>query len=397
MNQITEITATTVFKKNYDAFKSDKIYIINEGGSRSSKTWSICQLLIILALEKTRIINVIRNTRVAVRETFYDQDLIPMLKSMGIFEEKRQMKGELGYYFENGSTIKCYGANDEEKIKGLRSDIIYLNEATSIDERIYLQIQGRNEGKIFIDYNPSILKFWVDDIPKEDKVIIYSTYRDNPFVTDSQIKFFESQKEKNPTYYDVYVLGKRGISELNVFPIWKVLNELPITINPNNYVYGIDFGTRHNTVLVKVYYNVDTFELYIEELFCANNLSPTQLINEFDNLNVNKHIPIIADYGGGGNFIIRELRSSSYNVTEADKSQGSVMGGINIMKKYDIYLAENTPTIQYENQMYRYPEKRNNLNENPLKINDDSIDAIRYAVMYIDKYLRHINFDGINC
>ena len=45
-----KIQATTVFQSNWDAKTR---YVVNIGGSRSTKTYSILQLLIVKALEST--------------------------------------------------------------------------------------------------------------------------------------------------------------------------------------------------------------------------------------------------------------------------------------------------------------------------------------------------------
>jgi len=44
------LDATIVYQKNHNALQSDKRFIINQGSSRSSKTWSLCQLLILFYL-----------------------------------------------------------------------------------------------------------------------------------------------------------------------------------------------------------------------------------------------------------------------------------------------------------------------------------------------------------
>ena len=46
-----EIKSTVIFEKNYAALNDQDIrFVINEGGSRSSKTYSLCQLVIIYCL-----------------------------------------------------------------------------------------------------------------------------------------------------------------------------------------------------------------------------------------------------------------------------------------------------------------------------------------------------------
>ena len=45
-----QINHTSVFSKNLNEYESGKRFIVNQGGSRSSKTYSIVQLLIFLCL-----------------------------------------------------------------------------------------------------------------------------------------------------------------------------------------------------------------------------------------------------------------------------------------------------------------------------------------------------------
>ena len=85
-----QINATEVFQWNYDAYyNSDKKYIINDGGSRSSKAYSICQLLVFIALQSKVTINVVRKELRVLKDTFMKQDLIPMLIEYGIFNAKK--------------------------------------------------------------------------------------------------------------------------------------------------------------------------------------------------------------------------------------------------------------------------------------------------------------------
>ena len=45
------IKHTNVYTRNVEAMEDDSIrFIVNQGGSRSSKTYSICQMLVVYAL-----------------------------------------------------------------------------------------------------------------------------------------------------------------------------------------------------------------------------------------------------------------------------------------------------------------------------------------------------------
>ena len=80
-----KIQATNVFQRNWDA---DTRFIINVGGSRSTKTYSILQLLIVKALESDTplVISIVRKSfpsmRITVLRDFFDilKQLPRMLK-----------------------------------------------------------------------------------------------------------------------------------------------------------------------------------------------------------------------------------------------------------------------------------------------------------------------------
>jgi phage terminase large subunit len=66
-----EIKSTVIFEKNYEALNDQGIrFVINEGGSRSSKTYSLCQLVIIYCLQNNnKVVSIIRKTFPALRAT----------------------------------------------------------------------------------------------------------------------------------------------------------------------------------------------------------------------------------------------------------------------------------------------------------------------------------------
>jgi phage terminase large subunit len=101
-----DIKATAIFEKNYEAILGDKRFIINEGGSRSSKTYSLCQLMIIYCLQNNnKVVSVIRKTFPALRATVL-RDFIEILKEIGLYKQEMHNKSEHIYTFANGSMIE---------------------------------------------------------------------------------------------------------------------------------------------------------------------------------------------------------------------------------------------------------------------------------------------------
>ena len=124
-----EIKSTVIFEKNYEAILGDKRFIINEGGSRSSKTYSLCQLMIIYCLQNNnKVVSVIRKTFPALRATVL-RDFIEILKDIGLYKQEMHNKSEHIYTFANGSMVEFFSVDDEQKIRGRKRDIAWCNEA----------------------------------------------------------------------------------------------------------------------------------------------------------------------------------------------------------------------------------------------------------------------------
>lgn len=373
-----KIKATNVFQRNWDAFhRDDIVYIKNEGGSRSSKTYSICQLLIIWALKNpNKIISVIRKHSTTVKNSIMKQDFIPILKNMGIYSRDSFNMTDATYTFSNGTIVEFYGADDDQKLHGRRRDVAWLNEATELLWDDFKQIAMRTTGKIIIDYNPTSPTSFLYELPEDKTISIHSTYLDNPFLTETQKEFIEDLKRTDPTGYQIYALGKRGIAKENVYSLWERVKEKPVHLK--NFIYGIDFGFSHDTAMVKIWYDTDTMDVFIEEMIYSPKMTSSDIVGEMNRLGIDKYISILADYARPE--IIQDMRLAGYSVIEADKS---VKAGIDSVRQFNILLSEDALNIKRENELYKYKKVGEIIMEDPIKKYDDAMDAIRYALHYV--------------
>src|SRR5882757_3115030 len=123
------LESTIVFKKNYKALESDARFIINEGGSRSSKTWSLCQLAIVYLLNNPgKSFSIVRKSFPSLRSSAM-KDFFEVLKELGIYSKSNHNKTEHTYNFPNGSSVDFFSVDDEQKIRGRKRDILWANEA----------------------------------------------------------------------------------------------------------------------------------------------------------------------------------------------------------------------------------------------------------------------------
>lgn len=272
--------------------------IILQGGTSSGKTYSVCQVLPLLAArEKCEIgvfasrngglvSGVLRDLQNIGNDNafFYACIDTSQAKSNGLYY------GDTGGYvmkFKNGSIIRfsSSGSDSESgrvaqanmgKVKGAgKFDYCYINECNNTSELAFKAILERTKKTLIIDFNAD-LPFFVhrlyrknyvleSDIPEEAKVAqldyidkkVYwdiSTYNDNPYCTKGTIETIEMYKHTDPQRWEVYGLGRTGSLPTN--------NKFFYTFNPrtqigsaelstyNDIVFSFDFNHKNMCILV---------------------------------------------------------------------------------------------------------------------------------------------------
>jgi phage terminase large subunit len=368
-----EIKSTVIFEKNYEAISGNKRFIINEGGSRSSKTYSLCQLMIIYCLQNNnKVVSVIRKTFPALRATVL-RDFIEILKDIGIYNQEAHNKSEHIYTFANGSMIEFFSVDNEQKIRGRKRDIAWMNEANELFFDDYTQINMRTEDKLIFDYNPSDSVSWLYELPKDESTLIKSTYRDNPFLPDSIKVQIEDLKRTDEALYQIYALGEKAISKSNIYSNWSFVTHRPSRFV--KYVYGIDFGYNHPTALIRVYYCDN--DIYIEPVIYESYLTTTMLIEKLGTLGIEQSVTILADYSRPE--IIQEMNTAGYDVQNANKV---VKKGIDNLKTFGV-ICQDDKAIRREYENYKWKKIGDQILDEPVKLFDDAMDAIRYATTHI--------------
>lgn len=369
-----EIRATKVFERNYKALESNSIrFLINQGGSRSSKTYSLCQLLIVYCLSNpNKVVSIVRKTFPALRATVM-RDFFEVLKDLDLYEKSNHNMSENIYRFANGSIVEFFSVDDEQKIRGRKRDIGWCNEANELWFEDFQQLNMRTESKLIFDYNPSESASWLYELPENESVLIKSTYKDNPFLPESIKRQIEDLQRTDEALYQIYALGEKAISKLNIYSNWTFVKHREPRFR--NFVYGLDFGYNHPTALVRVYW-CDK-DIYIEPVIYESYLTTTQLIERLEQLNVDKHTDILADYSRPE--IIAEMQTAGYNVNNANKV---VKKGIDNVKTFGVF-AEDYPPLKKEYDNYKWKKVGDIITDEPVKLFDDAMDAVRYATTFI--------------
>jgi len=368
-----ELNATQVFTWNWEALTSEKRFIINQGGSRSSKTYSLCQLLTVWCLQNpNKVVSIVRKTFPALRATVM-RDFFEVLKDLNLYEKSSHNMSENIYRFPNGSLVEFFSIDDEQKVRGRKRDIGWCNEANELWFEDFQQLNMRTEYKLIFDYNPSDSSSWLYELPKDESVLIKSTYKDNPFLPESIKRQIEDLKRTDEALYQIYALGEKAISKTNIFNTWEFIPKRPERFT--NYVYGLDFGYNHPTALMRVYWCDG--DIYIEPVIYESYLTTSELIERFKQLNIEQTVDILADYSRPE--IIAEMQNAGFNVNNANKN---VKSGINAVKTFKVWCQEDD-NLKKEYNNYKWKKVGDNITDEPVKLYDDAMDAVRYAVMYI--------------
>jgi phage terminase large subunit len=380
VNQL-KIKATPVFYANKKAYEDGYPIICNEGGSRSSKSYSVVQLLIHIAISNpnTRI-SCVSHSLPHIKRGVY-RDFKGIMEQWGIWDEKDFRYTDFIYTFKNGSYIELFGLEDPDKAKGPARDILFVNEANLISKALFDQLLIRTTGQSFLDWNPADFISWVYEVadnPMNKR--IHSTYLNNiSNLSESQIRNIEQYKDLPDDFmWKVYGLGERGSAKEIIYTQWKQYDEAP----DGDVFYGLDFGYVHPAALIKVTHYEG--QNYFEEIVYQSGLTLSDL-SRLIKEKLPERATIYADAAEPKS--IEELYRQGFNIKPAQKD---VWAGIVKMKSYPINLHYNSKNLRREFMSYKWKKDKNdNVIEEPVKANDDLMDACRYAVF---THLTKLNF-----
>lgn len=355
---------------------SNKRIIIEQGGTRSGKTYNILMWIIFdyCAKNKGKIITICRKTYPALRATAM-RDFFEILKSNGLYDESLHNKSSSEFKFK-GNTIEFISLDKPTKIRGRKRDLLYINEANEITFEDWQQLIFRTTGRIILDYNPSDeFHFIYDKIkPREDADFFITTYKNNKFLSEDIIAEIERLKDIDPNYWKVYGLGEVGASQSIIF---RVNDCADIPETATFLSFGMDFGfTNDPTTLVEVWKQGD--DLYLKELLFKTGLTNRDIDNHLRLLGVERK-EIFADSAEPKS--IEELYRMGWNIKPATKGQGSINIGIDMMKRYKIHITRDSLNMIKEFKNYKWAEDKNGIVLNtPVDMFNHTIDAVRYAL-----------------
>jgi len=370
---------TTALKKIRSL--KNRIKVI-QGGSSAGKTIAILILLIDRCTKTPNLeVSVVSESIPHLRRGCV-KDFLKIMKDTGRFIPQNYNKTLLRYEFTNGSYIEFFSADSEEKLRGGRRQILYINECNSIHYESYLQLAIRTSGDIYLDYNPSS-KFWahteVIGQPETDFIVL--NYKDNEGLPIEVVTMLESNrlKAKTSSYWEnwcrVYLDGEIGQIEGTIFTDFEIIDIIPEEASLIGY--GIDFGFSQDPCAVVALYKYNE-DIVVDEIVYQTGLLNSELSNILKSNGVTGEIYCESAEPKS----IQELRRLGHNARPVEKGKDSVNYGIQILQQKHMLVTRRSRNLLDEFSKYMWKKNRDGgYDTTPIDAHNHACDALRYIAM----------------
>ena len=379
-----------------EMLSSDKRFMLNVGGSRSGKTFSILQYILIYGLKNTgKTITIARKTFPSLRLGAY-REFIEMLKNYEVYKQEHHNKTN-NIYNLNGNTVQFISIDQSIKLRGLKHDLVFIDEVNEVTKEEADQLFMRTNETIIMAQNPSdALHFSLKMMSNPDCLYLHSTYIDNPFLSQAIINQIESYKETDEDLWNIYGLGLPSKNNELVYnhhkffvddDLYHIDEEATKHPKYTDIIYGMDFGFNHATALIKVYINDNSKTIWCEEVIHQSYLTTNDVIALMRDMNINERIYC----DSAEPKTIEEIRRAGFDAVNSLKE---VKEGIDCVKGCKFFIHSESVKLQDELRKYKWKMKNEMKTDEPIRLFDDGLCAIRYAVFtYLTKQSKANAYD----
>lgn len=360
------------------SFAKDKGYIVvsEQGGSRSSKTYNTTIWIVYYCLTRAnKLVSIVRKTLPALKGSVL-RDFLQVVDSFGVFNRQSFNKSELIYTFPNGSAVEFFSCDSEQKLRGRKRDVLFVNEANELSFLEWQQLRLRTTEFAIVDFNPSISdEHWLCELNRDSRTYHFiTTYKDNPFLEKTLIDEIESLQRKNKSLWQIYGLGQQAMVEGLVFRNVEIVQSMPD--NLKHYWLGMDLGFANDPTAISLV-GFDGENLYVDEVCYRTQMLTSDIIRE---LKAFPNIKVISESADPR--LIQEVYRAGINIHPVKKYAGSIEAGVTKMQELNIKVTIRSTNIKKEFNNYVYQQDKEGKWLNTcIDAYNHAIDGIRYVVM----------------
>lgn len=376
------------------ALKSDARILVLHGAKRAGKTYILilCFLLLVKKHRDKKVKFIIGGASLATIQSNVLDDMSVILG----YDIKLNKHNNFELF---GNTILVRPGMTSDSWKTVRGFTAYgalLNEGTALHDKYIKEVISRCSGegsRIMIDTNPENPSHTVktDYVDKSGQILdngklnieaIHFSLDDNIFLDK---EYIESIKLATPSgmFYDRDILGlwvnAQGVIYRDFNERVNVVDEIPQDDNIVEYIGGIDWGFEHfGSIVITAY--TDKGNYYVVEEITKQH----RYVEEYW---IPKLIELSEKYKGII-FFCDSARPEYYNLCidnnlEVFNANKTVVAGIetvsSLFKLNKLRLIRSgLDRMLFEISNYVWADKVGK--EEPTKVNDDSLDALRYAI-----------------
>ena len=382
-------------------FNSRKTYVICKGSRGSGKSKSAA-IWIIYNMMRFPLANtlVVRKVERTLRDSCY-ADLRWAIHRLGVDAYWKCTTSPLEItYKSTGQKILFRGLDDPLKVTSISVPNGYLCwlfieeafEITNEDDFDMLDASIRGilpDGyfkRVIMCLNPWSEKHFIKkrfyDTPADDVLAMTTTYRDNPWLSETDRKWFDDMRKRNPRKAAVACDGEWGIVDGLVYENWKEekfdideVRRSPGVIS----VFGLDFGyTNDPSALFCGLLDKVNKRLFVFDEMYEKGMSNSRIAEKIKSMGYSKE-RITADAAEPKS--IDELRSMGLRVKAAAKGPDSVRNGIQWIQDLEIIIHPRCVSFITEISNYIWDKDKfgTTLNE-PIDDFNHLMDAMRYAL-----------------
>jgi hypothetical protein len=325
---------------------------------------------------------------------------------------------EQEYRYPNGSIVAVSGLDDPEKAKSSEWDLIYVNEATELDEHEWEMLDSRCRNgvtalqQLIGDCNPDFPKHWMKQRCDSGRTLLLdSRFADNPTITDA---YLDSLRALTGVRYQRLYLGLWAAAEGIVYEGWDravhLIDRFDIPPEWQRY-WSVDFGYTHPFVWqawaedpdgrlyryrelymtqrlvedhARTILNMTAGEPRPREIFCDHDAEGRATLERYLGMPTTPAYKAVTD---GIQFVAARLKPAG------DGKPRLFLLRDSLVETDQSLVAKKEPTCteeEFESYVWDLRASRRK-GEEPLKERDHGQDAMRYEIATLDRGLATID------